>query len=172
MIHRLLNKYGVNQLGYIVKDVEAASRAHAALFGSGPFQVMDTPPAKSVLYRGKPIELATRVAYGQLGDLQIELIQVLSEDPNAYLESGRYGFHHVSIWVDDFDAAMADFAAAGCEPAMLMESGAGMRIAFVDCRDLLGHYVECHAPIQGFWDSIKQKNLDWDGSEPYRPFGK
>jgi hypothetical protein len=51
----LFNKYAVNQLGYYVEDLEKAAKAHAALFGSGPFYYLD-PVTQTMNYRGKEIE--------------------------------------------------------------------------------------------------------------------
>lgn len=168
MYEKLLNKYAINQVAYYVKDVEEASKAHSALFGSGPFFYLDNPmtPAKT-MYRGKEIELTMALAYGAYGDLQIEMIQVLSTDENVYTEFGRYGFHHFSTWVDDFDGALNDFAEAGFEPAQLMESGQGLKIAYIDCREVWGHYVEIHAPQTVMNDLNKKMKDAWDGTSPY-----
>lgn len=167
MYETLLNKYGINQAGYYVEDLEEASRAHSALFGSGPFIYMD-PMTNTINFRGQETELIIQTAYGQLGDIQIEMIQVLSHGPDPYQEFGHYGFHHFSIWVDDLDKAVKEFADAGFEVAMRFTSGGGLQVAYVDCVDTWGYYVEMHAPIEGFWNMIKKAAEDWDGSEPYR----
>jgi hypothetical protein len=121
-------------------------------------------------YRGKKIELTMQCAFGQYGNLQIELIQVLSE-PNPYQELGHYGFHHISNWVEDFDAAMSHFADAGFEPLFTMEaSGSGLRVAYIDCLDAWGHYVEIHAPMPEFWGIFKAAAENWDGKDPWRKF--
>jgi hypothetical protein len=169
MYEKLLNKYAINQLGYIVDDLEEAARAHSALFGSGPFLYLDPITMDKFDYKGKPITVTTQIAYGQYGDVQIELIKVLSE-PNPYFEDGSIGFHHVSVWVDDFEGAIADFAEAGFKPICEMVSGGGLHIAYIDCREKWGHCVEIHSPIKGFWDSVANKAKDWDGQEPFRKF--
>jgi hypothetical protein len=169
MYERLLNKHAINQVSYYVEDLEEAAKAHSALFGSGPFKYMD-PLTNTVNYRGKEIDLTMATAFGQFGDIQIELVQVLSE-PNPYAELGHYGFHHFSNWVEDFDGAIKEFADAGFEPLFTMESGGGLRVAYIDCKEKWGHYVEIHAPIQGFWNMIADLPKDWDGSNPYSKFG-
>ncbi len=171
MHETILNKYAINQAGYYVKDLEEAARAHSALFGSGPFMYMDPVTPAKVSLRGKEAELTMQTAYGQLGAMQIELIQVLSEGPHVYEELGHYGFHHFSMWVDDLDGAVQDFAGAGFEPAMVMESGGGLQVVYIDCLKVWGHYVEIHAPIENFWNMVADASKDWDGSDPYRKFG-
>ena len=169
MPETLLNKYATNQISYYVDDLESFAREHSALFGSGPFLYMDPMPS-TVNYRGQQIELIMQTAFGQFGDKQIELVQVLSE-PNPYAELGHYGFHHFSNWVDDFDAALEQFAKAGFEPLFTMESGGGLRVAYIDLTSRFGHYLEVHAPIKPFWDMIAAAAKDWDGSDPWRKFG-
>lgn len=90
MYEKLLNKYAINQLGYVVDDLEKAALAHSKLFGSGPF-VHFTPPApERTLFRGEEVKNTMEVAYGMYGDLQIELIKPTSSDPTPYtVPSGR-----------------------------------------------------------------------------------
>ena len=169
-MEKILNKYAINQVAYIVDDLEEAARAHSELFGSGPFLYLDPVTMTECRYRGEPIELTMQQAYGQFGDVQIELIKVLSE-PNPYFFDGRRGFHHFSIWVDDYDETIAEFANAGLEPVIEMVSGGGLRVAYIDCTSKWGHCIEMHAPIKGFWNAIADAAKDWDGKDPYRKFG-
>ena len=111
------------------------------------------------------------VAYGMYGDLQIELIKPTSSDPTPYTVPERKGFNHFSVWVDDFDAAVEDFEEAGFEVAMLMESSGGLKVAYVDCLDVWGHYVEIHNPQPYLVDMCKKIAEGWDGTDPYRAMG-
>ncbi|MDR1184522.1 MAG: VOC family protein [Coriobacteriales bacterium] len=169
MYETILNKYATNQVSYYVEDVEKAAREHSALFGSGPFFHMD-PVTLTANYRGKEIEFVLQTAYGQFGNLQIEFEQVLSET-NPFIELGHYGFHHFSNWVDDLDAALKEFADAGYDPLFIMESGGGLRVAYIDCKEKWGHYVELHAPIHSFWDKVAAAAKDWDGTNVWRKMG-
>jgi hypothetical protein len=169
MHETLLNKHATNQISYYVKDLQESARAHSALFGSGPFFYLD-PVTNTANYRGQEIELVMQTAFGQFGDLQIELVQVLSQ-PNPYEELGHYGFHHFSNWVDDFDAALKEFGDAGFEPLFTMTSGGGLRVAYIDCTKVWGHYVEIHAPMDQFWNMIKRAAESWDGSDVWRKLG-
>ena len=171
MYEKLLNKYAINQLGYVVDDLEKTALAHSKLFGSGPF-VHFTPPApERTLFRGEEVKNTMEVAYGMYGDLQIELIKPTSSDPTPYTVPERKGFNHFSVWVDDFDAAVEDFEEAGFEVAMLMESSGGLKVAYVDCLDVWGHYVEIHNPQPYLVDMCKKIAEGWDGTDPYRAMG-
>lgn len=170
MFETILNKYAINQVAYVVEDLEKAAKAHSELFGSGPFLYMDPITPVKATYQGKDIKFTMKTAYAQHGNLQIELIQVL-DGVNPYFEEGKYGFHHFSIWVDDPEEAKAHFKNLGFEPSLLMESGGGLTIAYMDCVEKWGHQIEIHAPIQGMWDMVKQAAEEWDGADPYRKFG-
>lgn len=167
MNDKVLNKYAINQVAYIVDDLEEAALAHSKLFGSGPFFYLDPITMSKAVYKGSEIELTMQQAYGQYENLQIELIKVLS-DVNPYFEDGRRGFHHFSIWVDDYDEALRDFAEAGFKPVIEMLSGGGLKVAYVDCTSKWGHCIEIHQPIHGFWDTIADASKDWDGKDPFR----
>ncbi|MCL1798544.1 MAG: VOC family protein [Eggerthellaceae bacterium] len=169
MIETNMNKYATNQISYYVEDLESFARMHSALFGSGPFFYME-PSTQVMDYRGTEIELTWQTAFGQFGDLQVELVQVFSE-PNPYAEMGHFGFHHFSNWVDDFDGTLELFADAGFEPLFTMQSGGGLRVAYIDLTDTLGHCLEIHAPIQSFWGMVKKAAEDWDGTDPWRKLG-
>ena len=93
MYERLLNKYAVNQLGYVVDDLEQAARAHSALFGSGPFIHFSAPEPKRTLFRGQEVRNIVDVAYGMYGDLQIELIKPTSDGPTPYTVPGLSLIH-------------------------------------------------------------------------------
>ena len=165
MYEKVLNKYGVAQIGYYVESIEETAELLKRAFGAGPFVDIGVNPPKSCKFRGEEIELLQRCALGHLNNVQIELIEVHSEAGGPYKEMGRYGLHHLCIWVDDVDAAVADLAAEGFEVAMEMEAGSGLRVVYVDCRDALGTYIEVNAPIESLWQGVKAASMAWDGEK-------
>ncbi|MBR3690481.1 MAG: VOC family protein [Eggerthellaceae bacterium] len=168
MIEKILNKYAVNQLGYVVEDVEAAALTFVEALGAGPFVYMEPPAPAKTVFRGQEVANEIKVAYGSYGDLQIELIQPLTTDPTPYNEIGT-GFNHFCCWVDDLDGAIKDFEDAGFEVAMLMESSGGLKVAYIDCLKAFGHYVEIHNPQPFLHDMCNGLRENWDGSDPVRP---
>lgn len=169
-LETLMNKYCVNQLGYIVEDVTEACEMWMKVFGAGPFFIMKPPAPAKTIFRGKEVQNEIEVAYGMYGDLQIELIKPLTGGPTPYTEIG-IGFNHFSVWVDDFDAAVKEWEDAGYEVAMLMESGGGLRVAYIDCLKELGQYVEIHNPQPFLIDKCKEARENWDGVSAIVPFG-
>lgn len=162
MYETLLNKYGVKQLGYVVKNIEETAELMCKMWGAGPFVITGENTPEVCIYRGEESTMTSRVAMGQFGDMQIELIQPVSEGPNVYTEFGRYGFHHVCIWTDDLDQTMKEFEEAGFEQAVYLES-VGFRVAYYDCVEAFGHYVEVCAPQEDVYEGIASMAEDWEG---------
>lgn len=162
MYETLLNKYGVKQLGYYVEDIDVAAKHFRDALGAGPFIDSGATTTEKCVYRGKETVLTTRVAMGNLGDIQIELIQVLSEGDNVYTENGRYGFHHFCVWTEDLEAAIKEFEGLGFEIAVRM-TNSGYDVVYFDCREAFGHYIEIVEPQADVYDGIKSLTEDWEG---------
>lgn len=166
MVEALLNKYGIKQLGYYVESIEDTAELFVRTFGSGPFVDMGVNIPKSCVYKGREIKLESRCALAQLGDMQIELIEVLSDGDDPYKDNGRFGLHHLCIWVDDVDRAVEEFAEVGIDPAMTMISGQGMKVVYLDAREKLGSYIEVNPPLDRMAGAIRQLAEHADGQGP------
>ena len=165
-MEKLLNKYGIKQLGYYVKSIEETAQKMHDIFGAGPFVDLGVNEPAKLLVRGKESKSVTRCALGQLNGMQIELIELANDEPNVYEENGHYGLHHLCIWTDDTEKTVQEFTDAGYEIAMDMTSGAGLRVVYFDCREDFGSYVEVNAPLEQLWQGIKALADRDDGSMP------
>ncbi len=169
----------VRQVAYFVPEIEAAARAHSAQFGSGPFFILRHVALAKNAHRGIPQRFDHSSAYGQWGDVMIEFVQQHGDEPSAMHDlfpagSGRYGLHHMAVFVDDLDADIADFEAAGFPLAQLSETPDGMRFAFVDAASTIGHMIELYEPsdaLTGFYTFVKDAAQGWDGAKPVRELG-
>lgn len=102
----------VDQIGFVVKDIEQAIAQYDALFG--PFTRMDAE-VPAAQYRGREASCELRLAFGRSGDIEIELIQWVSgESPHReFIEREREGMQHLRFRVGDADAWIAKLASAG-----------------------------------------------------------
>lgn len=146
MSKKLFDTYGIKQLGYYVESIEDAAELFFGLLGAGPFIDLGVNVPDTCKVRGMEEPVEMRTAIGYLGDMEIELIEVLSDCPSPFQEIGRYGLNHYSIWVDDVEAAKADFKEHGFEIAMELTSGAGLHVVYFDMRKTLGQYIEVNQP--------------------------
>jgi hypothetical protein len=166
----------VRQLGYFVKDVDQAMAGWLAM-GVGPFYILRGQVQKAVLH-GRPVEVTLSIAFANSGDLKIELVQQLDENPSInaeFLTKGREGFSHLAWWADDFDAARTAAEASG-RPIVWSGGGHGSARFF---------YLEAPTPAAadyfevmeltpstiGLGTLVREAAVNWDGTNPIRPLG-
>ena len=96
----------IDQVGFVVRDLDAACARYEALFG--PWKRAESP-LTGVLHRGTPSDVHLRLAFGHAGTLEMEFISVVSgSSPHSeFLAAGREGIHHVRYPVADLAATVA-----------------------------------------------------------------
>lgn len=169
----------VRQIAWFVPDIDAAARQHSGAFGSGPFFAFRHVPLARSTHRGVEQVFDHSSAYGQWGEVMVEFVQQHNDAPSACHDlfprgSGRFGLHHMAVFVDDLDQAIADFAMRDMPLAQLSEVDSGTRFAFVDASATLGHMIELYEPSEqllGFYAMVREAAEGWDGSEPLRELG-
>jgi catechol 2,3-dioxygenase-like lactoylglutathione lyase family enzyme len=107
-----VNLGAIDQVGFVVPDLDAACARYESLFG--PWQRAESP-LTGVCYRGVPTDVHLRLAFGHAGVLEMEFISVVSgASPHSeFLAAGREGIHHVRYPVRDLGATVALLEAEG-----------------------------------------------------------
>ncbi len=102
----------IDQVGFVVPDLDAACARYEPLFG--PWQQAESP-LTGVCYRGVPTDVHLRLAFGHAGALEMEFISVVSgASPHSeFLAAGREGIHHVRYPVADLAATLAALEGEG-----------------------------------------------------------
>jgi hypothetical protein len=165
----------VVQNAWVVKDLDLAVGNWTRTLGVGPFLELPTMSVDKYLYRDQDIRPRIRVGLAQAGEVQIELIQVLTDDPSIYRDVfafGETGYHHVCIFTDDIDADVAHHEALGLDVPLVGQHG-DQRFVFVDTRPALGCMLEIMTDsplIQAIYGAVRSASENWDGSDPFRPF--
>lgn len=159
----------IRQISYVVRDLDATIERWLEL-GIGPWYVIRSFRQRGGQYRGQAGEPLISIALANSGELQIELVQQEDDTPSCYtefLDAGHEGFHHVSFWADDFDAASA--AADGSWE--LVQSG-DARSGYYDTGGVTSTIVEISEMTDRFrWlsDTIREAAREWDGhTDPIR----
>jgi catechol 2,3-dioxygenase-like lactoylglutathione lyase family enzyme len=132
------------QIAYAVHDLGLAMERWTAR-GAGPFVVREHIAVHSVRYRGKPATFDHSSAYGQFGDLMLELVVDHTVGPSAVRDvvGDGEGLHHVAWFVDDMDAWQARLTTAGWPEVMRAETRS-QPFAFHDATAELGHMIELY----------------------------
>lgn len=115
MVANLSKEFGlgpVDQVGYVVADLDRALPLYEAVFG--PFTVTEYP-MEHVAYRDRQVDCRLKIACNRSGPVEIELIESVAGD-TPYVEHLRRhgeGLHHVRFRVDRLDAKVAELRQAG-----------------------------------------------------------
>lgn len=162
------------QLGFVVRDVEAAMRHWIDVFGVGPFVCMErgtSQPPPVTWMRGQPVSVELKLAFAFMGDVQIELIEQRNDAPSPYTEflaAGREGLQHLGFWVHDHAEATRVVEAAGYRPVYeIRVAGQELPIVYYDSPALYGPMLELVPPK---WrrsrEAIGKMTSEWKGPEP------
>ena len=130
-IGKQLNLPDLNQVGFVVRNLDQALALYEPLFG--PFSTM-APGPMTYDYRGVQEECTMRLAFGKSGDVEIELIEWVSGGcpHKEFLDAGREGMHHLRFIVDDLDAQVEAARAVGYESIWNKRYGEGLAVAYLE----------------------------------------
>ena len=166
----------IRQLGYVVKDIEAAMEYWSNTLGVGPWYYNPKVPIKNYQYRGESHEPHNSVALANSGFVQVELIQCRNDVPSMYrdfLQAGNTGLQHVAYWTENYDEDLARLTAQGFRAVMSGEVGERGRFVYFDTEYHPGTVIELSevaGPKGKMFDLIRSESEQWDGSDPVRPF--
>lgn len=129
-IHEKLDLPQMDQVGFVVRDLEASMALYAPMFG--PFSTMEPGPM-SYDYRGSSEECEMRLAFGKSGDVEIELIEwVRGGCPHKeFIDAGHEGMHHLRFRIDDIDSKIAQAQAIGYAAIWSKRYGEGLAVAYL-----------------------------------------
>jgi len=144
-IREQMNLPDLDQVGFVVRDLEQALALYEPLFG--PFSTMDLEPM-TYEYRGAQEECEMRLAFGRSGNVEIELIEwVAGGCPHKeFLDAGREGMHHLRFIVENLDAAVSEAVALGYDNIWGKRYREGLAVAYLERAGdpLLLEFLENH----------------------------
>jgi methylmalonyl-CoA/ethylmalonyl-CoA epimerase len=135
----------VCQIGLVVEDVEKSARAYAELFGVDvPGWVLTDPEEKAhTRYRGQPTPGRAKLAFFQLDNLSLELIEPVGGPSTwqEFLETKGEGVHHIAFQIKGMDDQIALLETKGL-PLVQRGDFTGGCYAYVDSASQLGVILE------------------------------
>ncbi len=167
----------VRQIAYAVADVREFATKHSRSYGSGPYLMVEDAEISGTI-RGRDVTFKVDVAFGQWGEMQVEVLHQTTPGPGLIHElypegSGRFGVHHFCSIVDNLDAAIAEFEADGCETVFRGTMPLGTNAVMMDTEATLGHFTELYMytdEIRWLYEGVKAASIGFDGSNPMRSF--
>jgi 4-hydroxyphenylpyruvate dioxygenase-like putative hemolysin len=132
----------VDQVSYVVEDMERSLPRYEALYG--PFEV-GVAPLPDCTIRGQPAGCTLKVAANRSGPVEIELIQVLDGETShsEHLREHGEGLHHVRFRVAALDPKLAELEREGFTTVFYKRFGPTVAFAYLEApRELGGSVIE------------------------------
>jgi 4-hydroxyphenylpyruvate dioxygenase-like putative hemolysin len=125
----------ITQIGLLVNDIEKTSQTYADFFGIEKPQWFWTDPAEvaQTEYRSNRSEARAKLAFFDMGSLQLELIEP-DHHPSTWRESldrDGEGFHHIAFAIKGMKDKIAVMEARGM-PLLQKGEYTGGRYAYLD----------------------------------------
>ncbi len=135
----------VTQIGLVVKDIEKSIEAYCSVFGFPPPNIIITDAYEKAQtnYRGHPTPARAKLAFFNLGQVSLELIEPIGE-PSTWkeaLEKNGEGFHHIAFQINDTGRVMQNLEANGIEMVQQGQYTGGM-YTYMDATQKLGLVLE------------------------------
>jgi catechol 2,3-dioxygenase-like lactoylglutathione lyase family enzyme len=135
----------IAQIGIVVKDIEKSSEAYADLLGVDVPQWEMTDPVElsHTQYRSRPSKARAKLAFFQLGNVVIELIEPVGGPSTwqEFLDAKGEEVHHIAFEVKGMDERIASLEGKGIR---LIQRGdyTGGRYSYLDGAPQLGVILE------------------------------
>lgn len=135
----------VAQIAIVVRNIEEACERWAKLLGVSVPNIIITQPGNEVhmTYRGQPSNAQAKLAFFNLGQVQLELIEPIGE-PSTWkeaLDKNGESVHHIAFWVEDMQASVDFLKQHGIPMIQRGDMGEG-QYAYFDAEEKLGVQLE------------------------------
>jgi len=108
---------GVAQVAIVCRDIEATAKRWSALLGLDVPKIFPTPPGLKtrMIYRGQPSDARCKLAFFNLKNCQIELIQPLESGSSWQdgLDENGESVHHIAFKVKSLEKSLKHCAELG-----------------------------------------------------------
>ena len=142
------DKFGNNticQIAIVVHDIKASSEKYAAVFSLPvPEPILTgTSDETNIRYQGRPTEARAKLAFFQMGNVSLELIEPVGEPSTwkEFLDEHGEGVHHIAFQIEGMDRVLAYLDGKDI-PVIQRGDYTGGRYAYVDGAPFLGVILE------------------------------
>ncbi len=133
------------QVAIVVRDIEASARRWSQVLGMPFPNIIVTEPGNEVqmTYRGEPSNAQAKLAFFNLGQVQLELIEPIG-GPSTWreaLEKHGESVHHIAFWVEGMQRSVDFLRSQGIPMCQRGDMGEG-QYAYFDAEEPLGVVLE------------------------------
>jgi hypothetical protein len=161
----------VVQLAFHAPNIKKSAAHFSENLGAGPFYLFQHIPLAESYYRGAPTPFDHSSAYGQLGDIMIELIHQHNDAPSAVrdmYDEHTEGLHHAAVFPPSLEKALDIAKDNKFDVALDATTKDGVRFVMVDARKGYGHMIELYEEspaLSKFYAFVKRKSAGWNGED-------
>ena len=145
MTDQTLGTTTITQVGLVVRDIEAKARAWAEVLGLPVPEIMitDTYDRAQTEYKGNPSHARAKLAFFNLGQVDLELIEPVGEPSTWQDQLDEHGdsLHHIAFEIKGMPDKVAYLEAKGL-PLVQRGEYPGGRYAYVNGNVQLGTILE------------------------------
>ena len=145
MTEQTLGSTTVTQIGITVHDIEAKARAWAEVLGLPVPDIMiaDVSERYQTEYNGRPSDARAKLAFFDLGQVSLELIEPVGEPSTWRDQLDEHGdsLHHIAFEIKGMPQRVAHLEAKGI-PLVQRGEYPGGRYAYLDGKAQLGAILE------------------------------
>jgi methylmalonyl-CoA/ethylmalonyl-CoA epimerase len=145
MTSNLLGDNKAIQIGLVVENIDEAAQAWAHLLGVElpSIIVTDTVDIAHTRYQGNPTPAQAKLAFFDLGQVSVELIQPIGEPStwNDQLVAHGSSLHHIAFDIKGMETRIRELTKHGLQ---LVQQGdyTGGRYAYMDGQERFGAVIE------------------------------
>jgi methylmalonyl-CoA/ethylmalonyl-CoA epimerase len=134
----------IRHLGIIVNDIDASLAVYKTLLG------LDDRDIRFVPERGTETE--TIFAFLSIGDIELEIIQPLTENFRTFLGNPPEGINHIAFVVDNLEEDVKAMEQKGVRLGHVTKNGIlnmkRSKVAYFDPKDTGGMLIEFVEPLE------------------------
>lgn len=141
-------RFGTNivcQVGLVVRDIEAMTEVYSQVFDLPKPGIMITDESEiaKTTYRGKPTDARAKLAFFDMGQVSLELIEPIGGPSTwqEYLDENGPGVHHIAFTIKGTQEVVAFLEGKGINVVQQGHYTGGM-YTYMDSASVLGVALE------------------------------
>ena len=134
------------QVAIVVRDIEVSSRRWADVLGVPTPNIITVQPGSQtqMTFRGHPSDAQAKLAFFNLGQVQLELIEPMGGQSTwqEALDKNGESVHHLAFWVEGMQRSVDFLAGQGIPMIQRGDMGQNGQYAYFDAEKPLGVVLE------------------------------
>ena len=130
---RILNPSAFCQIGIVVENIDETVKYYTEMFGFGPYEIKHVDYSDATYY-GQPAGYRGKRAFFRLGNIEIELVELVDGKTihEDFLKEHGEGLHHIGFLVESLGESVSNAEQAGFQVTQGFSRPDGSGFAYLD----------------------------------------